>query len=78
MVQVGRSERQRGMGSDIIVGTISFAVAGVLLFVAMPDRRGISPRFLRFKAAPIVYPPVILVFWAIGAASLIAPLLRGS
>ena len=60
------------MGSDIIVGTISFAVAGVLLFVAMPDRHGVSPRFLRFDAAPILYPPVILVFLAMGAANLIS------
>jgi hypothetical protein len=58
--------------SNVLVSAISFALAGVLLFVAMPDRHGVSPRFLRFEAAPILYPPVILVFLAMGAANLIS------
>jgi hypothetical protein len=60
------------MDSNVLVSAISFALAAVLLFVAMPDRHGVSPRFLRFDVAPILYPPVILVFLALGAANLIS------
>ena len=64
------------MDSDILLSVASFGIAAVLLFVGMPDRGGANPRFLRFAAAPIIYPPVILVFLAIGAANLIAYIAR--
>ena len=60
------------MEINVLLSAICFTVASVLLFVAMPDRHGVSPRFLRFETAPILYPPVVLVFLAIGAANLIA------
>ena len=64
------------MGSDILVSVASFAIAAGLLFFGMPDRGGVSPRFLRFDAAPIIYPPLILVFLAVGAANLVASIGR--
>ena len=64
------------MNSDILLSVASFGIAAVLLFVGMPDRGGASPGFLPFAAAPIIYPPVILVFLAIGAANLIAYIAR--
>ena len=45
--------------NSVLLSAIFFAVAGVLLFIGLPDRCGASPRFLRFDAAPILYPPVI-------------------
>ena len=51
---------------------ISFAVASVLLFIGLPDRYGASPGFLRFDAVPILYLPVILALFAMGAANLIS------
>ena len=41
------------MGSDILVSVASVAIAAGLLFFGMPDKGGVSPRFLRFDAAPI-------------------------
>jgi hypothetical protein len=64
------------MSSDIFPGLLSLAVAAGLLFLGWPDRNGTSPRFLRFEAASVVYPPIVLVFLAIGAAYLIAAVLR--
>lgn len=58
--------------NSVLLIAVFFAVAGVLLFIGLPDRCGASPRFLRFDAAPILYPPVILVFLAMGAANLIS------
>ena len=63
------------MGSDILVGTASLALAAALVFIGMPDKSGITPRFLRFEIAPLIYPPLILAFLAIGAANLIAALI---
>ena len=60
------------MEINVLLSAICFAMASVLLFVAMPDKHGVSPRFLRFETAPVLYPPVVLVFLAIGAANLIA------
>ena len=60
------------MDSSLIASAISFAAAGLLFFIGLPDSHGLSPRFLRFEAAPVLYPPVILVFLAIGAANLIS------
>ena len=56
------------MGSDILVGTASIAVAVVLLWIGMPDKNGVTPRFLRFEIAPLVYPALILAIFAIVSA----------
>ena len=55
-----------GMDHNVIVSALSFAAAGMLLFVAMPDRRGASPHFLRFEAAPILYQLSFSYFWLSG------------
>jgi hypothetical protein len=44
------------MGSDILVGVASIAITVVLLWIGMPDKSGITPRFLRFEIAPLVRP----------------------
>lgn len=66
------------MGSDILVGAASIAIAAVLLWSGMPDKRGITPRFLRFGIAPLIYPALILAIFAIGAANLVSAILRSS
>ena len=65
------------MSSDILVGAASLAVAATLLFIGMPDKSGVTPRFLRFEIAPLVYPPLILAISAIGAANLITAFIDG-
>ena len=39
------------MEINVLLSAICFTVASVLLFVAMPDKHGVSPRFLRFDRA---------------------------
>ena len=66
------------MDSDILVGGASVAVAAVLLWIGMPDKSGISPRFLRFEIAPLIYPALILAIFAIGVANLVSAIVRSS
>ena len=60
------------MTLDLLIAVISLGLAFGLLLIGMPNRRGDSPRFLQFKAAPMVYPPVVLIFLAIGVVELIS------
>jgi hypothetical protein len=64
------------MSSEILTSVLSIALAAGLLFVGKPDRNGASPPFLRFAAAPLIYPPIILAFLATGVANLIASIAR--
>ncbi|KRR29206.1 hypothetical protein [Bradyrhizobium retamae] len=52
-------------------GVALLAVAAMLLYAGRPDKDGASPRFLRFNAALVLYPPFVLVFLAFGSALLI-------
>ena len=48
------------MGNSYLVGAALFVAAAFLLYVGLPNREGESPRFLRFEAAPLLYPPIII------------------
>ena len=63
------------MSNGILLGLLSLAVGAGLLFIGLPDRNGTSPRFLRFEAASVIYPPTVLAFLAMGAGYLIAAFL---
>ena len=43
-----------GMTQDLVVGLISLTIAVGLLVIALPNKYGESPRFLRFHAAPML------------------------
>jgi hypothetical protein len=45
-----------------------------LLFIGLLDKSGQSPRFLRFEASLVLYPPLIMVFFALGAIELVMAL----
>ena len=64
------------MSQDLLIGATLLAVAAALLFIGLPNKSGVSPRFLRFEAAMVLYPPVVMVFAAAGIAELITGLLR--
>jgi len=66
------------MSQELLVGTVSLVIAAVLIFIGLPDKNGVSPRFLRFEAAVIVYPSLIMIFLVGGAAELISALLTAS
>ena len=59
----------------LLVGLLLVAIAGVLLFLGLPDKSGKNRAFLQFESSLVLYPPVILVFFAMGMAEVISALL---
>jgi hypothetical protein len=55
------------MFGDISMGLVLFAVGVFLIFIGMP-KRGVTPRYLRFDAALVLYPAVVITFLAFGVA----------
>ena len=60
------------MTQDLLVGLAALAIAIGLFVVGLPNKYGESPRFLQFYAAPMLYPAVVLIFFAIAVAELVA------
>ena len=58
-------------------GTAMLAVGFLLIIAGRPDKSGISPKFLRFDAALVLYPPLVLAFFALGVAAIVFSLLLG-
>ncbi len=50
----------------LAIGLALLAIASLLFYIGRPDKEGNSPRFLQFGAALVLYPPVVLVFFAFG------------
>ena len=73
-----QSRWKNQMSQELLVGTVSLVIAAVLIFIGLPDKNGVSPRFLRFEAAVIVYPSLVMIFLVGGAAELIAAFLTAS
>ena len=57
---------------NISTGIAMLVIAFVLIWVGRPNKAGVHPRFLRFDAALVLYPPIILAFFAMGAAAVIS------
>jgi hypothetical protein len=55
---------------NLWTGIAMLAVAALMVWVGRPDKEGVHPRFLRFSAATVIYPPIILVFIAMGVAAI--------
>jgi hypothetical protein len=58
----------------LTIGVVLLAVTAVLIFIGFPKRNGDSPRFLQFGAAIVLYPPLIMITIALGAAEVITGL----
>ena len=54
-----------------LLGIVLLAIGTGLLFIGLPNKAGVPPRFLQFEAALVLYPPLILVCLAFGTAALI-------
>ena len=57
---------------NLWTGTAMLVTALVLILVGRPDKAGVHPRFLRFDAAMVLYPPIILVLFAVGVAAVLS------
>ena len=57
---------------NLWTGIAMLVIALVLIWVGRPDKAGVHLRFLRFDAALVLYPPVILAFTAMGMAAVIS------
>jgi hypothetical protein len=58
------------MLGDLSVGTVLLAIGVILVLIGLP-KKGVSPRFLRFDAAAVLYPGVVMVFLAMGVAMML-------
>jgi hypothetical protein len=59
---------------NLWTGTAMLVIGFVLIWIGRPDRTGLHPSFLRFNAALVIYPPIILALMAMGAAAVISSL----
>ena len=55
---------------SLAIGFAMVALAAGLVYLGRPDKKGRHPHFLQFGAALVLYPPVVLVVLAFGAAEL--------
>jgi hypothetical protein len=60
---------------NLWTGFVMLAVAATLIVIGRPNKAGEHPKFLRFGAALVLYPPFILVFIALGVAAVLSGLL---
>jgi hypothetical protein len=61
---------------NLYTGIAMLAVALLLILIGRPDKAGVHPKFLRFHAALVLYPPFIIVFLALGTAAVVSSLLK--
>ncbi len=57
---------------NVWTGIAMLAIAAVMIWAGRPDKSGAHPSFLRFDAALVLYPPIILAFFAMGVAALLS------
>ena len=60
--------------NNLAIGVVLVSVAVGLIFIGRPNKAGQHPRFLQFEASLVLFPPVILVFVALGMAAIISGL----
>ena len=54
------------------LGVVCVLLGIAAVYVAMPNRRGESPRFMRNGAAELLYPPLCLCLFVAGIAMIFA------
>jgi hypothetical protein len=55
------------MLGDLSIGTV---LLGIVVFIGLP-KKGVSPRFLRFDAALVLYPGIVMIFLTMGVAMIL-------
>jgi hypothetical protein len=56
----------------LAIGAVLLGIGIVLIVIGRPDKAGVPPKFLGFQASTMLYPPLILVFFALGGAAMIS------
>ena len=56
-------------------GIAMLTVAFLLIWAGRHDKGGVHPKFLQFEAALVLYPPIIMAFFALGIAAIVFSLL---
>jgi len=57
---------------NVYTGTVMLAGAFLLIWVGRPDKSGVHRKFMRFNAALVLYPPLILSCFAFGVAAIVS------
>ena len=57
---------------NLFAGMAALAMAFLLIWAGRPNKAGMHRKFLRFNAALVLYPPLILVCFAFGVATIIS------
>jgi hypothetical protein len=57
---------------NLFTGIVMLAVAFLRIWVGRPNKSGIHRKFLRFNAALVLYPPLMLSCVAFGVAAIIS------
>lgn len=58
------------MTSGLVSGIALLGFGLLMIYMGRPDKAGDCPRYLRFHAAPMLYPPFVLAFLVGGIAQL--------
>lgn len=58
------------MLGDLSIGTVLLGIGVILVFIGLP-KKGVSPRFLRFDAALVLYPGIVMIFLTMGVAMIL-------
>ena len=59
---------------NLLTGISMLGIAAVMIWGGRP-KAGVHPSFLRFDAALVLYPPFVLIFFALGVAAILSSLL---
>jgi hypothetical protein len=57
---------------NLFAGMATLAMAFLLILVGRPNKAGMHRKFLRFDAALVLYPPLVLACFAFGVATIIS------
>ena len=64
------------MIDHFLIGVVLLIIGAALLYIGVPNKAGQSPRFLRFEASLVLYPPLIMVCIALGAAQIASAIFK--
>lgn len=57
---------------NLYAGILVLAVALLLIWLGRPNEAGIHRKFLRFDAALVLYPPLVLACFAFGVVTIVS------